>query len=241
VFTPKALLDRLDRRLQLLGGGARDLPERQQTLRGTVAWSYDLLDAEEQTLFRRLAVFAGGCTLEAVEAVCDPGTDGSEQRDILETLASLVDNSLLVAQTEASARRRDDEGPRFFMLETIREYAAERLESSGEAEALQCAHALYYLQLAEAVQPETSVQMQEVWLTVLDAEHDNLRAALGDPEPAEGHRYAAVLDAVAVLVHALLPERGPPVDGGGAGAGCCGGPGEPNRGRPRAGGRFCSS
>jgi predicted ATPase/DNA-binding XRE family transcriptional regulator len=177
VFAPKALLDRLDRRLTMLRGGARNLPERQQTLRGTVAWSYDLLDAEEQALFRRLAVFAGGCTLEAVEAVCGAGTDGTEQRDILETLASLVDNSLLVSRSGAPARRTVEE-PRFFMLETIREYAAERLESSGEAEALHREHALYYLELAESVQPETSVQMQEVWLTVLDAEHDNLRAAL---------------------------------------------------------------
>jgi predicted ATPase/DNA-binding XRE family transcriptional regulator len=177
VFPPKALLDRLDRRLPILRAGARDLPERQQTLRDAIAWSYDLLDAEEKTLFKCLAVFAGGCTLEAAEAVCDPGTDGSERRDVLETLTSLVDNSLLVSRSGASARR-EDEGPRFTMLETIREYAAERLESSGEAEEVQRKHALYYLALAEATQPEASVRMQREWMEVLGEEHDNLRAAL---------------------------------------------------------------
>ena len=177
LFSPQALLARLDRRFQLLAGGARNLPERQQTLRDTAAWSYDLLDAEEQTLFRRLAVFAGGCTLEAVEAVCGPGTDGPEESDVLETLASLVDNSLLVSRSETPARR-EYEGPRFTMLETIREYAAERLESSGEAEEMHRAHALYYLALAEAAQPEASVHMQEEWVATLEEEHDNLRAAL---------------------------------------------------------------
>ena len=175
LFSPKALLDRLDRRLQLLSGGVRDLPERQQTLRGTVAWSYDLLSADEQTLFGRLAVFAGGFTLEAAEAVCSPGTPG--EGEVLETLASLVDNSLLVPRSGASPGRESEE-PRFAMLETIREYAVERLQSSGEAEALHRAHALYYLVLAEATQPEASAYMLEEWITVLEREHDNLRAAL---------------------------------------------------------------
>lgn len=177
LFSPQALLDRLDHRFQLLGGGARDLPERQQTLRDAVAWSYHLLDAGEQTLFRRLAVFAGDFTLEAVEALCGPGTNVSEEGDVLETLASLVDNSLLVARSETTARREDEE-PRFTMLETIREYAAERLRSSGEAEALHRAHALYYLELAETAQPEAFVYTPVEWLTLLEEEHDNLRAAL---------------------------------------------------------------
>ncbi|HEV2745575.1 MAG TPA: helix-turn-helix domain-containing protein, partial [Rubrobacter sp.] len=142
LFSPRALLDRLQRGLQLLGRGARDLPERQQTLRGTVAWSYDLLDAEEQALFRRLAVFAGGCSLEAAEVVCSPGADAPEDGDVLQGLASLVDNSM-VSPSEASARGENGE-PRFTMLETIREYADERLESSGEAEEMHRAHALYY-------------------------------------------------------------------------------------------------
>ena len=177
LFPPWALLDRLDRRLQVLAGGARDLPERQQTLRDTVAWSYDLLDNDEQALFLRLAAFAGGCSLEAAGTVCSPGADRPEESDVLETLASLVDNSLVVSRSEASERPEDGE-PRFLMLETIREYAAERLRSSGEAEEMHRAHALYYLALAEATQPEVSARMLKEWLARLEGEHDNMRAAL---------------------------------------------------------------
>jgi predicted ATPase/transcriptional regulator with XRE-family HTH domain len=177
LFSPRALLGRLDRRLHLLGGGARDLPERQQTLRDAIAWSYDLLDADEQRLFWRLAVFAGSFTLEAAEAVCGPGAHRAEEVDILEGLAALVDGSLLVSRAQTSAGR-EDEGPRFMMLETIREYAAERLRSSGEAEEMHRAHALYYLALAESAQPEVSAREPQEWLALLDEEHDNLRAAL---------------------------------------------------------------
>jgi predicted ATPase len=173
LFPPEALLDRLDRRLQLLSGGARDLPERQQTLRDMVAWSYDLLGAEEQMLFGRLAVFAGGFTIEAAEDVCGPGMP--EDGGVLETVASLVDNSLLVSRTETSSGPQE---PRITMLETIREYAAERLRSSGESEEMHRAHALYYLALAEAAQPEASARMFDEWLAVLERDHDNLRAAL---------------------------------------------------------------
>jgi predicted ATPase/DNA-binding XRE family transcriptional regulator len=172
LFSPKALLERLDLRLPLLSGGARDLPERQQTLRATVAWSYDLLEPREQTLFRRLAVFAGGFTLEAAEAVCGQGSTGEER--VFETLASLVDNSLLVPWGEGSVGRDDE--PRFTMFETIREYASERLGS--DAEEIQREHARYYLALAESVQPEASSHMLTKWLAVLDREHENLRAAL---------------------------------------------------------------
>jgi predicted ATPase/DNA-binding XRE family transcriptional regulator len=175
LFSPGALLDRMDRRLQILAGGARDLPKRQQTLRDTVAWSYDLLGPDERALFGRLAVFAGGFTLEAAEAVCASGT--REEERVLETLASLLDNSLLVSLAEDSAGLEGDE-PRFTMLETIREYATERLQSSGEAEKIRRAHALHYLALAEAAQPEVSIRMQEGWMTVLETEHENLRAAL---------------------------------------------------------------
>ena len=168
LFPPKALLDRLDRGLELLSGGARDLPERQRTLRDTVAWSYDLLDEGERLMFRRLAACVGDFSLEAAEAICGPEAEGT----FLETLASLVDNSLLVSRSE-------DEEPRFAMLETIREYAAERLESSGEADEMHRAHALYYLTLAEATQPEIVVPTQrEWWWTRLEEKHDNLRAAL---------------------------------------------------------------
>ena len=134
-------------------------------------------------MFRRLAVFAGGCTLEAAEAVCGVGGDGPEERDVLEGLASLVDNSKLLSTSEASAVQ-EDEQPRFTMLETIREYAAERLASSGEAEEAQRKHALYYLALAEAAQPEASgrpdgVVWWSLFLGRLEEEYDNLRAALG--------------------------------------------------------------
>ena len=173
LFKPKALLERMDRRLQLLSGGPRDLPERQQTLRDTIAWSHDLLDEAEKTLFRRLAVFAGGFALEAAEEVCGPGMP--VEGEVLENLASLVDNSLLVSVAETSS---ESEEPRFMMLETIREYAAEHLWSDGEAEEVQRTHALYYLALAEAAQPETSPRMFDEWLVVLEREHDNLRAAL---------------------------------------------------------------
>ncbi len=182
LFSPQALLNRLDRGLQLLAGGTRDLPEQQQTLRDTVVWSYDLLDAAEQALFRRLAVFAGGCTLEAIEAVCGSEAEEQVESSILETVASLVDNSLLVSLSGSSTSQEDEE-PRFTMLETIREYALERLASSGEVEETQQKHAQYYLALAEATQPQVSKPWDEVeWrsrLRRLDKEHDNLRAALG--------------------------------------------------------------
>jgi predicted ATPase/DNA-binding XRE family transcriptional regulator len=173
LFSPKALRERLDPGLPLLSDGARDLPERQQTLRATVAWSYDLLEPHEQTLFGRLAVFAGGFTLEAAEAVCGQGT--TDEETLFEALASLVDNSLLVPQGEGSEDPVGDE-PRFTMLETIREYALERLGS--DAEEMRGAHARYYLALAESVQPEAASHMLTEWLTVLDREHENLRATL---------------------------------------------------------------
>jgi predicted ATPase len=135
--------------------GTRDLPERQQTLRDAIAWSYDLLDAGEKALFRRLAVFAGGCTLEAVEAVCGSEEDEQVGSSALEIVASLVDNSLLVSRLE-TAVAQEDEQPRFTMLETIREYAMERLASSGDLEEVQRKHAQYYLALAEDSQPQAT-------------------------------------------------------------------------------------
>ena len=182
LFSPQALLARLNRGLQLLAGGARDLPERQQTLRDAIAWSYDLLDAGEQALFCRLAVFAGGCTLEAIEDVCGSEADEQVASSVLETLASLVDNSLVMSRSESAACEEGEE-PRFTMLETIREYAMERLTSSSEVEEVQRKHAQYYLVLAETAQPEASGRLDGVewWsllLTRLEGEHDNLRAAL---------------------------------------------------------------
>ena len=170
LLPPQALLPRLSSRLTLLTGGRRDLPARQQTLRGTIDWSYDLLDAREQQLFARLAVFAGGCTLEAVEAVCN--ADGDLALDVFDGVASLVDKSLLrqeAPQTEA---------PRFVMLETIHEYARERLEARGEAEAMRRWHARYFLQLAETAESQLAGPEQGAWLEQLEVEHANLRAAL---------------------------------------------------------------
>jgi predicted ATPase/serine/threonine protein kinase/DNA-binding CsgD family transcriptional regulator len=172
LLPPQALLARLDQRLALLTGASRDLPARQQTLRNTIAWSYNLLDAAEQRLFRRLSVFVGGCTLQAIEAVCAGLDNSDEAAQPLDAVASLVDKSLL-QQTE-----QEGEEPRFLMLETIREYGLERLAVNGEMEATRLAHATYYLVLAEEAEPQLLSLQQVVWLERLDQEHENLRAAL---------------------------------------------------------------
>src|SRR6266496_4023877 len=156
LLAPAALLARLERRLPLLTRGARDLPERQQTLRNTIAWSYDLLEEGEQQLFRRLSVFAGGFTLEAVQAVCvfeAIETSSPAQADdgaTLEQLAHLLDKSLVQAQQGTGGE------PRFTLLETIREYATEQLGASGEEATVQERHAHYFLKLAEEVEPHLS-------------------------------------------------------------------------------------
>ena len=170
LFAPQALLSRLRNRLKLLVGGAQDLPLRQQTLRGTIAWSYDLLGQDEKTLFRRLAVFVGGCTLEAAEAVCI--AQGDLLIDVLEAVAALVDKSLLRQETQADGQ------PRLLMLETIREYALERLAASGEAEAVRRQHAIFFLRFSEEAEPKIRGAEHFLWRTRLEVEHDNLRAAL---------------------------------------------------------------
>jgi predicted ATPase/DNA-binding CsgD family transcriptional regulator len=167
LLPPEALLARLEHRLQVLTSGTRDLPARQQTLRSTIKWSYELLPAGEQRLFWRLSVFVGGCTLKAVEAVC-----GEADAVALDGVASLLDNSLL-QQTEQAG----DE-PRFVMLETIREYGRECLEASGEREEIRHAHANYYLALAEEAEPKLCSAERENWVHRLEREHDNFRAAL---------------------------------------------------------------
>jgi predicted ATPase len=177
LFSPQALLARLEHRLQVLTGGARDLPARQQTLRNAIAWSYDLLDQSAQTLFARLAVFVGGCTPAAAVAVCN--ASGDLPLDMLDGLALLVDNSLL--QREEGI----DGEPRFVMLETIREYALERLEASGEAEAVLQQHANYYLAVAQAAELRLYGADQLTWLERLETEHDNLRAVLMWSQMAE--------------------------------------------------------
>ncbi|HTT23488.1 MAG TPA: tetratricopeptide repeat protein [Candidatus Sulfotelmatobacter sp.] len=165
-----AILARLESRLQLLTAGPRDLPERQQTLRNTIDWSYGLLTEPEQKLLRRLSVFWGGCTLEGAEAVCNTKDDlGAE---IFELMSSLIDRSLI------QQRQQNDLEPRFRMLETIREYAFERLQQSGEEAATKRAHAAYCLVLAEEGNPELSEPERAAWLTRCDVEHDDFRAAL---------------------------------------------------------------
>jgi predicted ATPase len=173
LLSPSAMLARLESRLNLLTGGALDLPTRQQTLRNTVDWSYGLLNASEQTLFRRLSVFAGGCTLEGVEAVCD--AKGDLGLDVLDGMASMVDKSL-TQQVEQPDNEQPDSEARFVMLSTIREYALERLAESDDEAVTRRAHAAYYLVLAEEG-AEDSVAHPE-WLDRLELEHDNFRLAL---------------------------------------------------------------
>jgi predicted ATPase/DNA-binding CsgD family transcriptional regulator len=170
LFSPQALLPRLANRLKLLVGGTQDLPLRQQTLRGTITWSYDLLGQDEKILFRRLAVFVGGCTLEAAEAICNAHQD--LEIDVLDAAAGLVDKSLLRQEAEI------DGEPRLLMLETIREYAVERLAESGETEAIRRQHATFFLAVAEQSDLKLRSAEQSTWRRRLEVEHDNLRAAL---------------------------------------------------------------
>ncbi len=170
LFAPDALLRRLDQRLSVLIGGGRDLPARQQTLRGAIDWSHDLLDDVERVLFRRLSAFSGGTTIETATAVCDP--DGSLGIDIADGLMSLADKSLLRID------ERVDGEPRFRMLETIREYAWERLAESDDAEAVPARHAAEFARLAAEAEPHMVADDQAAWLDRLEDEVDNLRAAL---------------------------------------------------------------
>ena len=167
VLSPSSMLARLASRLQLLTGGSRDLPQRQQTLRAAIDWSYDLLSPPEQKLFRRLSVFVGGCSLEGAEAACD--TRGDLDLDLLNGIASMVDKSLVqqIDQTTGESR--------FVMLETIREYGLEKLAASGEEASTRRAHAAYCLVLAEE---EPTGKTGEEWLQQFAVEHANFRAAL---------------------------------------------------------------
>ncbi|MFL5761872.1 MAG: ATP-binding protein [Thermomicrobiales bacterium] len=193
MLTPQAMLPRLDSRLKLLAGGARDRPERQQTLRGAIAWSYDLLPPDQQILLARMSVFAGGGFFETTETVCgggpsgdpDVGSDGSSlpEVDVFEGISALVEHSLL---------RQDelDGDARYAMLETVREFGLEQLTAAGEDAELRRRHAGFFLNLAEQAAPELTGASQGHWLRHLDADHDNLRSALawsletGMPETA---------------------------------------------------------
>ena len=168
MLPPQKMLERLGNRLKLLKGGPRDLPTRQQTLRGTIDWSYELLEEEEKILFGRLSVFSGGRTLEAIEEICDP----EGELEALEGVESLLEKSLL-RQEEGVERE-----PRFVMLETVHEYAREKLQESGEEQEIKRAHAQYFLALAEEGESEVRGPEAAMWLERLEAEHDNLRAAL---------------------------------------------------------------
>ena len=171
LLPPTQMLQRLDRALPLLSGGARDLPDRQRTLRAAIGWSHDLLEEPERVLFRRLGVFAGGWNLEAAEHIA--GANGDSEVDALTSLGALVDRSLVRGLDAAEG------GHRFDMLQTIREFGWERLEEAGEASTIRHRHATYMLMLAEEAAPHLRGIDQKRWLDALEVEHDNLRAALG--------------------------------------------------------------
>ncbi|MEW1637307.1 BTAD domain-containing putative transcriptional regulator [Streptomyces sp. NPDC093801] len=187
LLTPRMIADRLDDRFRLLTGGARTLLPRQQTLRAVVDWSWDLLDAAERTVLARMSVFAGGCDLDAAEAVC-----GGPDADVAGTLGSLVDKSLVTAVP-------DPDGMRYRMLETIREYAAERLAATADdARATTRRHAAYYLAFAERAEPLLRSAEQLPWIRRVETELDNLRSALhssvaGDPDLETAQRLVTAL------------------------------------------------
>jgi len=199
---PDQILERLERQLGLLTSSARDLPDRQRTLRGAIAWSCDLLDEPQRELLARLSVFRGGWSLEAAEAVAGTaggpgaeaagamsGTAGAPIPDVLDGLAALVDQSLVRSAD-------DDDGPRFAMFETIREFATEMLEAAGAATAIRDRHARVFLELAQRAAPHLQGANQRAWLDRLERDHDNLRAALAcaaarpDPELAVALAFA---------------------------------------------------
>ncbi|RPI81535.1 MAG: adenylate/guanylate cyclase domain-containing protein, partial [Chloroflexi bacterium] len=176
LLPPQAMLARLEHRLEFLTGGARDLPVRQQTLRNTIAWSHDLLNENEQRLFRRLSVFVGGCTIAAVETVAG---DNPTSVSILDCLGSLLDKSLL---RETNSTNNE---PRFELLEMLREFGLEQLGVSGEQETIQRRHANYFLALAGQAEAGLDNVEQVQWMNQMEQEHDNLRAALEWSKTAE--------------------------------------------------------
>jgi len=169
LFSPQALLTRLEKSLSALGSGARDLPSRQQTLRGAIQWSYDMIEAPGRRLLARFSVFARGGSLEQVEAVCGPAQDVGG--DVVDMLDQLADQSLV-------RRLPDFSEPRFLMLQTIREFAAEQLEQSDEAAAIKDRHVQAFIGLAQQAQPHVFGSRRKEWLDRLEMEDDNLRAAL---------------------------------------------------------------
>jgi predicted ATPase/class 3 adenylate cyclase len=181
LLSPDAILSRLEHQLNLLAAGARDLPERQQTLRGAIAWSYDLLDAPDRMLLARLSVFSGGFDLDAAEAISGPASEIG--RDVFDGIAALADQSLI--------RSIDADPPRCFMLETIREFAAEMLERDGAAEEIGARHTRWFLDRAEAAATRLAGTEQRELLGQLERDHDNIRAAL-DRAAAAGDADIAI-------------------------------------------------
>ena len=205
---PQMLLARLEQGLSVLSGGARDLPARQQTLRAAIAWSYELLSQQEQLLFRRLAVFVDGWHWPAAEQVCRAA--GGLAGDILEGLESLMDKSLLRQEGQ------DDGEPRWWMLQTLREFGLEVLARAGEIEASRRAHAEYYLTLAEQAGPRLRGSEQERWFARLEQEHENLRAALSflleraqrQPSSRQGQEPAEQVLRLCAALHVFWYQRG---------------------------------
>ncbi len=202
LFGPEAILARLEKSLALLTSSSRDVPERQRTLRGAIGWSQDLLDAPERMLFRRLAIFVGGCTIESAAAVCDP--DGELGIDMLDALASLVDKSLLRQIQSPNGE------PRFLMLETIREYGLERLAEGAENETVRHRHEDQFAALARRAEPELLGSRPKEWLDRLEMDRDNLRAAIG--RAADDGRIELALDMAAALWR-FWQQRGHLVEG----------------------------
>ncbi len=183
VLSPQTLLTRLTHRFQVLTRGPQNVPERQQTMHNTITWSYDLLNTREQKLFQRLAVFMGGCTLDAIEALCI--TLDGEAKEVLDDVTSLLDKSLVQSMEQAGNEFR------LHMLETVREYGLEALTNSSEKEGTRKAHAVYYLQLSEKAESELHGPQQMLCLELLEQEHENIRAAMQwsiEPEQAQEGR-----------------------------------------------------
>ena len=204
VLSPAAMLARMERRLPLLTGGARDQPARLRTMRATVAWSHDLLLPEEQALFRRLAVFAGGFDLDAAQTAANAADELFS--DVLDGVVSLVDKSLL---------RRvggPGDGPRFGMLATIREFGLERLAESGEEGAVRAAHAAHFRALAQRAEPALKGPDQRAWVDRLEREHDDLRGALrwflGEGDAESALRVSGLLGYFWWIRGSLLEGRG---------------------------------
>lgn len=205
---PATLLARLDTRLPMLTGGYIDMPERHRTLRDAIDWSYELLTPAEQAVFRRLAIFAGGCTLDAAEQVCARTMPdvGVLQGSLLDTIAALVDKSLLQRADSGSV------GSRFVMLETIREFGLEALDAADTGDETRLAHAEHFLALAEEAESELSGPERGTWLARLRDDRDNLRAALAwsldADEPSIALRLGAALWRYWVSEGALREGRG---------------------------------